>query len=376
MAEKLTIHDIARLAGVSKATVSRVLNQKPDVDPATRERILRIMDEQGFVPSITAADLAGGRSRLIGMLIPALTWPLIPEVMRGVAEIVGDTSYELVLYSINSSNHEKVRSDIIDRILGTKLTSGLLAVYPGHSAQYLMKLHKQGFPVVMLDDQILPPEHMPWVGADNRDGAYEATRHLLSLGHRRIAHIQGPSKYQCSLDRLQGYYDALHEAGIEPDPRLVLQGDFMPPSGRACASQWLALPEPERPTAIFAGNDLMAYGTLAAAEEFGLRVPQDLAVVGYDDTAPSAHMQPALTTVRQPFNEMGQQAIKLLLSLLDTQRPGNGTWHAPGSNSRNNGFLTPSQAEEAEQQKPVHIQLPTRLVVRASCGALSDRIGI
>jgi LacI family transcriptional regulator len=107
-----------------------------------------------------------------------------------------------------------------------------------------------------------------------------------------------------------------------------------------------------------------------------LRVPQDLAVVGYDDTAPSAHMQPALTTVRQPFNEMGQQAIKLLLSLLDTQRPGNGTWHAPGSNSRNNGFLTPSQAEEAEQQKPVHIQLPTRLVVRASCGALSDRIGI
>ncbi len=376
MAEKLTIQDIARLAGVSKATVSRVLNNKPDVDPATRERILRIMDEQGFMPSIAAAGLAGGRSRLIGMLVPALNWPLIPEVMRGVAEIVGDTSYELVLYSINDRNHEKVRSDVIDRILGTKLTAGLLAVYSGQSAQYLMKFHKQDFPVIMLDDQILPPEHMPWVGADNRVGAYEATCHLLRLGHRRIAHIQGPIRYQCSLDRLQGYYDALREAGIEPDARLVLQGDFMPPTGRACANTLFALPEQERPTAIFAGNDYMAYGALAAAEEFGLRVPQDVAIVGYDDTYPSAHMRPALTTVRQPFYEMGQQAIKLLLSMLDTPHLTNGMRATTGSSAKNNVFSSSSHFEETEQRKPVRIQLPTRLVVRASCGALADRIGI
>src|SRR5947209_14000858 len=129
MAEKLTILDIARLAGVSKATVSRVLNQKPDVDPATRERILRIMEEQGFVPSITASGLAGGRSRLLGALVPALTWPLVPELMRGVGEVVGSTSYELILYSITDVNHEKDRSDIIDRIIGTRLVPAFLPVF-------------------------------------------------------------------------------------------------------------------------------------------------------------------------------------------------------------------------------------------------------
>ena len=368
MTEKLTIQDIARLAGVSKATVSRVLNQKPDVDPATRERIMRIMEEQSFVPSITASGLANGRSRLIGVLIPSLTWPLIPEMMRGVAEVVGKTSYELVLYSINDINHERDRSDVITRILSTKLTSGLLAIYPGHSSQYLTKLHRQGFPVVLIDDQILPPPGTPWIGSDNYNGGYEATCHLIELGHRRIGHIQGPVKYQCSHDRYQGYCDALREAGIEPDPALVLQGDFMPPSGRVNAHALFSLED--RPTAIFASNDYMAYGVMAAAEEHGLRIPDDVSVVGFDDTYPSALMQPPLTTVRQPFFEMGQRAIKLMLSLLEApaQARGVGGWstHSPAPAS---GSATQSQDE------PVRIQLPTSLVVRASCSA-SRRVTI
>src|SRR5712664_3880944 len=141
MAKKLTILDIARLAGVSTATVSRVLNQKPDVDLATRERILRIMEEQGFVPNIAASGLAGGRSRLLGALVPSLTWPLVPELMRGVGDIIGHTPYELILYSINDDNHEKDRSDVIDRIVSTNLTAGLLAVFPGASSSHLMDLH-------------------------------------------------------------------------------------------------------------------------------------------------------------------------------------------------------------------------------------------
>src|SRR5215469_4120419 len=136
MAEKLTIQDIARLANVSTGTVSRVLNNKPDVDPSTRERILQIVEERGYVPSITAAGLAVGRNRLISVLVPALTWPLVSELIGSVAEIVDALSYEIVLYSISTSNHERDCGRIIDRILATKLTAGLLAVFPGQSSQH------------------------------------------------------------------------------------------------------------------------------------------------------------------------------------------------------------------------------------------------
>jgi LacI family transcriptional regulator len=359
MAEKLTILDIARLAGVSKATVSRVLNQKPDVDPATRERILHIMEEQGFVPSIAASGLAGGRSRLLGALVPSLTWPLIPELMRGVGEVVGSTSYELILYSVTDVNHEKDRSDVIDRIIGTRLVAGLLAVFPGPSAKHLAELHSRDFPVVLIDDQGIPPAGTPWISVDNRVGAYEVTRHLICLGHRRIAHIQGPLKYQVSHDRYQGYCDALNEAGISLDPTLVLEGDFMPPTGRTCANAFFDLPAEQRPTAIFAGSDYMAYGAISAAEQRGLRVPEDIAIVGFDDNPSSAHMEPALTTVRQPFYEMGRRASEILLTLVDAPRLVNGLNH----NGRTPG-VPMSIFEES-----ICIKMPTSLIVRASCGA-------
>lgn len=360
MPEKRTIADIARLAGVSKTTVSRVLNQKPDVDPATRERILRIIEEQSFVPSIAAAGLASGRRQLIGMLVPSLTWPLIPDLMRGVAEVVEETPYELVLYSINESNARRDRSEIINRVLATQLTAGLLAVFPGTASADLTRLYHQGFPVVIIDDQ--QEQTTPWVTTDNVTGAYIAVRHLISLDHRRIAHIQGPHEYLVSHDRYAGYRRALLEAGITLDAALVLEGDFMPPSGRACASQLFELPQEQRPTAIFAATDQMAYGVLAAAEEYGLAIPQDVAVVGFDDDAPSMHVHPALTTIRQPNFEMGQQGIKLLLSMLDAAgEPAQSRWT---SESRASDIEARSATTE-----PVRIKLPTSLVVRTSCGA-------
>jgi len=354
MAAKLTIQDIARLAGVSKATVSRVLNHKPDVDPETRERILRIMDEQGFVPSVTAAGLAGGRPRMVGVLVPSLIWDFIPEIVQGVAEVVQQSSYELILYSI-SFNHD--RNAALDRILDARLTAGLVAITPGVSSARLTQLHDQGFPVVMIDDQNLPTS-APWVGADNRSGAYAATRHLLSLGHRRIAHIQGPPDYQCSQERYQGYCQALVEAGLTPDPGLVVQGNFEPPSGYECARTLFSIDE--KPTAIFAANDNMAWGVLEVAEEYGLRVPGDVAVVGFDDTPPSSHKRPPLTTVRQPFHEMGQRAAELLLGLLESPR------HLPlypGATP----FLKSSLLSSAYNE-PMRILLETNLVVRESCG--------
>ena len=359
MSEKLTITDIARLAGVSTATVSRVLNQKQDVDPKTRERVLRTMEEQGYVPNIAASGLAGRRSHLLGALVPSLTWPLVPELMRGVGEVVGSTSYELILYSVSDANHEKDHSDVIDRIVGTRLAAGLLAVFPGPSAKHLAELHSLDFPVVLIDDQGKLPEETPWISVDNRLGAYEATRHLIGLGHRRIAHIQGPLKYQVSHDRYQGYCDALSEAGISLDPSLVCEGDFMPPSGRICANAFFDLPVERRPTAIFAGSDYMAYGAISAAEQRGLRVPNDLAVVGFDDNPSSAHMEPALTTVRQPFYEMGRRASEILLALVDAPRPVN-------SLDRNGRV---SEAPASIFSEPIHVKMPTSLIVRASCGA-------
>lgn len=360
MAEKMTIRDIARLAGVSTATVSRVLNQKPDVDPATRERILRLIEEQAFVPSITASRLAGGRSRVIGILIPSMTWPSIPEIMRGVSEVVEHTPYELLLYSITREQDrtETDQRDVIDRILATQLAAGLLAVFPGQSTQHLTRLHEQGFPLVIIDDQATPTR-IPWVGAGNRKGSYAATRHLLRLGHRRIAHIQGPKQFLVSSERYQGYCEALDEAGITPDPTLVLEGDFMPVGGQRCASKLLALPEP--PTAIFAANDLMAYGVLAAAEAAGVRVPADLSLIGFDDIPLSAHTRPALTTLRQPFYALGQYAIELLLSQVESPRPVNQGWHA-GSGQ------TYASLSTGKQNEPIRIQLATNLIVRASCG--------
>ena len=377
MAEKHTIEDIARLAGVSKATVSRVLNNKPDVDPATRARILRIVEEVSFVPSITASGLAGGRSRLIGVLIPSFTWPFIPDVLRGVADVLSTTPYELVLYSIKDSTRtpetaarEKETSSVVNNILATNLTAGILAIFPGFLSHYVTRLYKKGVPLVLVDDQT-PPTSVPWVGANNYHGAYMAVRHLLSLGHRRIAHIQGPMGLLCSHERYQGYLDALQAEGITPDPQLAIEGNFSTSGGHVAARQLLALPEEVRPTAIFAASDQTAYGVFAAAEEFGLHIPKDVALVGFDDISASAHLRPALTTVRQPFYEMGQYSIELLLSMLNTNSNANSASPLQSSGWSSKLAATPF-AREMNENDPIRIQLPTSLVVRASCGSTQN----
>lgn len=352
MAKKPTIDDIARLASVSRGTVSRVLNRRPDVDRETRARVLKVIEEQGYAPSLAAAGLAGGRTRLIGALVPVFTWPILADLVRGITEILKQTSYELVLYTFDDEDLTRDRRDVVNRLLATHLTAGLLAIYPGSlfSAQ-LTELHEQGVPVVIIDDQ--QAQVTPWVRADDVGGAYSAVRHLIQLGHRRIAHIQGPHDYLVSLDRHQGYLRALEEASIAPDPRLIVEGDFLPQSGYARAQQLFDLPPDDRPTAIFASADQMAYGVLRAAEERGVAVPRDLALVGYDDDAPSAHVLPPLTTVHQPSYEMGQEGIRLLLKLL------------AAADAPDFDLATPA----AQPVPPPRIVLPTTLIVRASCGA-------
>lgn len=365
MAKKPTIEDIARLAGVSRTTVSRVLNHRPDVDRGTRERVLRIIEEESYVPSLAATGLAGGHNHLIGMLLPAFTWPIVPDLVRGITEILKQTPYELVLYTFNDEDLDRDRREVINRLLATQLTAGLLGVYPGHLATQLTELYTRGVPVVIIDDQ---QEHVtPWICPDNVAGAYTAVHHLVELGHRRIAHIQGPQDYLCTHERHQGYLQALAEAGIEPDPELVVEGDFLPQSGYVGAGLLLDLPPERRPTAIFAAADQMAYGALRAAEEHGISVPEDLALVGFDDDAPSAHVQPPLTTVRQPSFEMGQQGMELLLNMVGASEQ-----------SAYDAWISEKAAagKKEEPRSEARIVLSTSLIVRASCGATYPNVDV
>jgi LacI family transcriptional regulator len=356
MPKKLTIQDIARLAGVSKATVSRVLNHNLTVDPVLSERVKRVVQEQSFIPNVTATGLAGGRTRLIGVLAPPLTWPSVAAIMHGVAEYIGDTKYEIVLYSVgNERNH----SDVLDHILAMRMVSGLLAILPGGLSRHLISCVQEDLPLVMIDDQEEPTD-IPWIGVDNVASAYRATRYLLELGHRRIAHILGPQNYHCAVERYLGFSQAMLEAGITPDPMLLPQGNFETPGGRQCALSLFSRERSEWPTAIFAGNDEMAYGVLEIAEQQGIRVPEDVAVVGFDDNILSAYMRPPLTTIRQPFSAMGHTACEILLSMIDPSHR---------LVSKQSGDNQRDTSEHASIEQPIRIQLPTHLIVRASTAA-------
>ncbi len=276
---------------------------KPGIDAAVREIVLHILEEQGLIPrkqEITP------RSTTISVLIPGWVWSISPDLTHGIVEAITQSSYDMALYSISDENVTSDADVLLDRFLATPLSAGLVAVFSRLSLP-LAQLAQRGFPIVAIDDQ--EAQMIPSIGVDNTTGAYIAVQHLIRLGHKRIAHIKGPAEYPVSDARYQGYRQALLEAGLLPDPALVLEGDFLPPSGRACANKFFALPPGTRPTAIFAASDQMAYGVLAAAEEAGLFVPGDIALVGFDDDHPSAYTHPPLTTIRQPYFEMGQQGV-------------------------------------------------------------------
>lgn len=354
MAKKPTIRDIARLAGVSKSTVSRVLNNSSNVDPITRERIQHVIAEHDFVPDPTAMQLARGDRRLIGMFLPAL-WSFMPEIIQGVASVVEENGYEIILYG--STSHKDLRS-MVDRVLTTNLTAGLLAAIHTQSPQHLTTLSRRGLPVVMINMTAIRLD-IPWVSVDNAGGARLATCHLLSLGHERIAFLFPCPDLPCFHDRYHGYCQALGEAGIAPDPMLALYDDG---SIVKCLYEIQAMSDP--PTAIVVGNDYLAYSVIVELEKLGWRVPEDMAIVGFDDVIPPFQNRIALTTVHQPFHEIGQCAAEMLLSLLDPHFAPSRNWLElavppdPDWRTRASEHVWPS----------CHIQLPLTLTVRNSCG--------
>ncbi len=312
----VTIFDVAERAGVSYSTVSRVVNDFTHVKPATRAKVQAAMEELGYVANLKARSLAGGRSRVIGVLIYDLNTNYSVEVVRGIDEEVAILDYDMIL---STSHHRRKKEADHVTNLTSGLVDGLLIVLPSNLDAYVENLEDLNYPFVLIDHQGLGREGSGSVEATNIQGGYDATRHLLDLGHRRIGIITGPYSdpraVNCAGDRLAGYQTALEEAGIPFDPALVHEGNFLFESGREGGERLLALETP--PTAIFAGSDESAFGVMSVAKKRGLSVPNDLSVVGFDDIPEASYRQPGLTTIRQPLREMGRLATRMLIEHLE-----------------------------------------------------------
>lgn len=359
---KLTIRDVAALAGVSKSTVSLVLNNSPKVDPGTRRHVLAVIRRHNYVPSFAATALAKGSTRLIGMIVPGLTWQMVASINLGVAKVAERIGFDIILYT--ATNDRADYSSVIDRILTSSMVSGLLVVPNMQPLDPLVQLSRDGLPVVMVNTLDTPVD-LPYVTVDNYAGAVTAVNHLLQLGHERIACVQGLMQFRCSQDRYRGYLDALRAAGIQPDPELTKAGEFSPETARARSRELFALPKGQRPTAVFAHSDITAYAVIKAAAEVGLRIPEEVSVVGFDDIESAAQISPSLTTIRQPFTEMGTRAAELLMAAIRTsnERADDGSTH--GSRADDEPTVEAADGAPAEL---VRLEMPTTLTVRASCG--------
>ncbi len=304
-----TINDIARRAGLSKASVSRALNGKQDVDPDTRQRVMKLATQMGYVPSASARALSNGRSNCLGLLVPTLTWPWILEVLRGVAAEIESSGYSLILYT--TAEGEESERAFMSQVVPAGAVDGLALVIPLGMLDYVERLAKGGLPVVVVDDRGHYPD-LPTVATTNVEGGRTATRHLHEQGRQRIAMLNGPHDFGCNRERLEGYKSALKEAGLRFDPRHVIDSDFKETGG---ASAMSALLEADpRLDAVFVANDIMAFGAMRALRSAGRLIPDDVAVVGFDDVPASAMTHPPLTTIRQPLYEMGRTAASMVMA--------------------------------------------------------------
>lgn len=307
-----TIKDIARKVGVSPSVVSRALNNKYGVKEETRETILKVAKEVGYHPNILAQGLVTRKTKMIGVVVADISEPFFSMIIKGMNKVAGETDYTL-LFSNSYESLEK--SQVLQKMVHSQQVDGLVIVGSNiKEKRYFQYLMDKKTPFVLLERRYEDPRiNCLWV--DNSEGAYNATRHLIKKGHKRIAHISGTLDYQVAIDRMEGYRRALAEEGLPFVKELVTTGRFIWQDGYAATKEILKLTP--QCTAIFAGNDTMAYGALQAVTESGLAVPDDIAVVGFDDLEFSLLTNPPLTTVRQPRKEMGAKALSLLISILE-----------------------------------------------------------
>lgn len=332
----VTLFDICRKAGVSSATVSRVINNSPLVQEQTRKRVMKAIRALGYRPSHAARMLARQRTDTIGVIFPDIASGFYAEVLSGIDSVADEANYHiLTAFAHGASDTQALMARFADeRRVDTAI---LMNVYVIPDA-FLRGLARAGLPTVLLDQ---PAGGLPTVAIDNTGGAQQAVRHLVQLGHRRIAFICGPEGNYDAAQRHEGWRNTMLEAGLAPSPDLVYAGDYSEQSGRAAAEAMLASRK-SLPDAIFSCNDAMALGILAVLREQGKRVPEDVALVGFDDVESARHL--GLTSVRIPMRELGRTAAGMALAL--------------------------ARGTKLAAQLTV---MPTELMVRRSCGAGSVR---
>ena len=339
------LKDVARLSGVSIATASRVLTSPHLVHQATRERVQQAIETLQYRPSRVARRLRrdAARANLLGLVVPDIQNPFFADLARGVENVAQERGY--MVFVGNSDEDADKERNYLD-LMRAESVDGIILPPTAEVEPALEALARGGIPVVCVDRR-LPGAALDTVVADNVRGAREAAEHLLRLGHRRIGFIEGRPHLSTSRERLEGYRHALKDAGAALDPALVRAGDSRQASGYRLARELLEGPAPRaRPTALLVGNNLMTLGALAAIRELGLRIPDDVAIIGYDDLPWAPAFDPPLTVVRQPAYELGRRATELLLS----------------------------RVEEPERE-PRLVVLEPELVVRRSCGAGRDAEG-
>jgi len=335
---QFTIEDIAKLASVSRSTVSRVLNDHPSVRSTVRDRVLSVINEYGYAPQAAARHLVTQRTRIIGVLFPPsanfhLANPVFASLGQGIGQACAQRGY-LSMLSLDLRNMEE---KILFNMLRSRHFDGVVLISSDRHDPLPFFLREAQIPYTRIGHDPEGNDEF-YVDVDDMDGAYQAVNHLISLGHQRIAIIKGPKTEVCTPARYHGYLKALEEAGLPLDPTLVDEGDWSHNSGREAMQRFLDLDDP--PTAVFSFNDMMAAGTLHALYARGLRVPQDIAIVGFDDVPQTQIIIPALTTIRQPSEEMGMRATNMLIDQLEDM-----------------------------DGPPRQVIFPTTLVVRQSCGA-------
>ena len=306
----VTIQDVAKTAGVSVSTVSRVLNGKVDVASDTQGRILTIIDNLGYTTNLAARSMRSQKKNLVGLIMPDIAYPFAIEVMKGVNQAIAESDSDLLVYTtgdVRKSGRAFHEQKYVS-LLNNSITDGVVIVAPVASE------FSTEAPIVSIDPLMSNPNY-PSVHATNYQGAVDAMEYLLGLGHKRIGFISGRSELESSNRRLMGYRDVLEKAGIPVDEKLIVSGDYTTETGAKCAQELLSLVNP--PTAIFASNDQTAMGVFQVAQERGLRIPNDLSVIGFDNISESQYL--GLTTVDQHISEMGFVATQILIKLINNQ---------------------------------------------------------
>ncbi len=309
-----TIHDVAKLAGVAPITVSRVINNSGYASPQTRHRVEAAILELGYLPNIIARSLRSKRTNTLALVITDITNPFFTAIARGVEDTASDAGFTVIYCNTDESVDEEAK---YLQLLMQKQVDGILLVPARSSSRSIELINEQGTPVVIVDRRI-PTLDADVVRSDSVDGAYKLIRLLIDQGHRRIAVLSGPQGVSTAEDRVIGYRKAMAEAGIADD-RWVFYGAYNHASGYEMAKQ--ALTQMPRPTAFFAANNFIANGALNALREAGLKVPEDISLVSFDDLPPSWLVEPFLTVAAQSPYEMGCKATQLLLDRIRGEAP-------------------------------------------------------